>query len=904
MPQPATSPTQWHALGLSEIRALLRTTEEGLSAEEARARLEELGFNEIPERRPDHWYQVLLRQFRSPMILFLLGAAVITMFLHEWFDSFVILLTLLLNASLGFWQEHKAEHDVKALKQFTVAEATVVRSGTAKRIPARELAVGDLVRLESGDKVPADIRLADVHDLQINESMLTGEVLPVLKSTGPHPEGTELSDRRNMAYSGTLVASGRATGTVVATARDTELGAIAESIQVKAQKTPLQKLTDRLEKYIAVIVISIAALISVASVPLGTTATDAFRNAVALIVSALPEALPIVFTVTLGVGVSRMAKHKAVIRNLPSVETLGSTDIICSDKTGTLTINRMTVEKLWTPDGAELDVTRAPGVGSGISATQRRSLRTGALSNEAEPREGADSEFGLVGDAVDVAMAASGLRIGAVSPEERQAGPVAANPYEPEKKYSQAVFHEDGRHVLHVKGAPETILDFCSAMDTPDGPVPLAEETIHQASHELGGRGLRVIATASAEVPAPEGGKPLSEPHDLIFTGLQGMMDPPREGVEQAVAECRSAGIRVMMITGDHPGTAEAIGRRLGLVSRLGPLTGAEMSRLDDSELIRRLKDTAIAARMTPQDKLRIVQVLQDAGNIIAVTGDGVNDAPALRAAAVGVAMGRSGTDVARESADLVLADDNFVTIVEAVRQGRVTFASIRKATHFLLANGLAAMLAVALNTFSDLPLIFLPAMLIFMNVVTNGIQDIALGFERGEGDELRQPPRPRSEGILGRTMLIRTLVTGTWMGLGTLLVYNLAQDAGFALDHARTLALITMVMFNFFNVFNSRAERVSLFRINPFSNPLLLVSSFVALLLQWGAMRWEVSAELIGLAPLTAAEWFFCTAVGATVMVLVEVEKLIRRIIARRATEEKMAGKTAPAGFLPPTPA
>ena len=340
------------------------------------------------------------------MILFLLGAAVITLFLHEWFDSFVILLTLLLNASLGFWQERKAEHDVKALRQLTVAEATVVRSGTAARIAARELVVGDLVRLGSGDKVPADLRLTDVHDLQINESMLTGEVLPVLKSTGPHPEDTDRSDRLNMAYSGTLVASGRASGTVVATALDTELGAIAQSIQVKTQKTPLQKLTDRLEKYIAVVVIAIAALISVVSVPLGTTASEAFRNAVALIVSALPEALPIVLTVTLGVGVSHMAKRNAVIRNLPSVETLGSTDVIGSDKTGTLTINRMTVERLWTPNGRELDVTQVPANGGGLSTTQRSSLRTGALSNEATHHK--DAETGLVGDAVDVAMAAAG----------------------------------------------------------------------------------------------------------------------------------------------------------------------------------------------------------------------------------------------------------------------------------------------------------------------------------------------------------------------------------------------------------------------------------------------------------------------------------------------------------------
>ncbi|NLE96638.1 MAG: HAD-IC family P-type ATPase, partial [Propionibacterium sp.] len=641
------APTSWHALDTDEVRAHFETAEGGITEAEARARMERHGPNEIEERPPDTWYEVLLRQFRSPMIIFLIVAATITGLLGEWFDTVVIVITLLLNASLGFWQERKSERDVRALRQLTVAEAQVVRDDTISVIPARELVPGDEVRLESGDKVPADLRLTDVVGLEVNESMLTGEVLPTTKRADAVAEDTTLGDRHSMAYSGTLVASGRATGVVVGTGTDTELGAIAQSVQEEGQKTPLQMLTDRLEKHIAVATVVIAGTISIASIVMGTPVSDAFRGLVALIVSALPEALPIVLTVALGVGVSRMAKHNAVIRSLPSVETLGSTDIIGSDKTGTLTINRMTVEHLWTPDGVELDVSSADGEPPALSAVQRRSLRTGALSNESlhDP----DVEDELVGNAVDVAMAAAGLRTGALTIEEHGAPPAAAIPYESANKYSQAIYRDGDRHVMHIKGAPETVMEFCTTMDSPDGPRPLDGASIREANLALAGRGSRVIATASVEVPEPVPGEPLPEPEGLVFTGLQAMMDPPREGVKQAIADCRSAGIQVMMITGDHPATAVAIGERLGLRTDFHPLTGTEMAQLGDLELRDRLKETSVAARMTPRDKLRIVKVLQADDKIVAVTGDGVNDAPALKAASVGVAMGESVTDVARD---------------------------------------------------------------------------------------------------------------------------------------------------------------------------------------------------------------------------------------------------------------
>ncbi|SJM50256.1 Cation-transporting ATPase, E1-E2 family [Gulosibacter sp. 10] len=861
---------------------------DGLSRAEAEARLEQYGPNELATTERDAWYQVFLRQFRSPMILFLMAAGVITAIQREWFDTAVIFLTLLLNASIGFWQERKAESDVRALQQLSRTEATVVRAEGAARMDAAGIVPGDLVSLESGDKVPADLRLLDVNGLQVDESMLTGEVLPAGKTTAPLGEDSSIGDRTNMCFSGTLVVSGRATGLVVATGADTELGAIATLVQGDSEKTPLEQLTDRLERLIGGAVVGIAVLLFIASVLIGTAVSEAFRTTVALIVSAMPEALPIVLSVAMGVGVSRMAKRHAVVRRLHSVETLGSTTVIGSDKTGTLTINRMTVERCWTPDGRTADFTEPRA--AELTELQRRMLRTGALTNDAYPDPDAASEQpgdGLLGDAVDVAMASMALETGAVSPEERAAAPAAAMPYEPELAYSQTVRRERDRLVLHVKGAPETILGFCDGMVGPDGDrVAVDGSAVRDANLAMAGEGLRVIATARAVLEELPRDGALPEPSGLTLTGLVGMMDPPRPGVEEAIADCRRAGIHVMMITGDHPATAVAIGRRLGLAFGAEPLTGAEMGGLGDLELVERLEETSIAARMSPQDKLRIVRVLQGRDRIVAITGDGVNDAPALKAASIGVAMGASGTDVARESADVVLTDDNFVTIVDAVRQGRVTFGSIRKATFFLLSNGLAAVIAVAVNTFTELPLIFLPVMLLFMNVVTNGIQDIALSFEKGEGDELEQQPRPRGEGVLDGAMWLRTVVSGVWMGIGTLVVYRLANEAGLAIEHARTLALITMVMFNFFQVFNARSERRSLFALNPFGNPLLLCSAIAALLLQWGATVWPVSAELIGLHPLSVGEWLTCTAIGASILVVVELDKFVRRLIARRRAD------------------
>lgn len=910
----------WHAQSAAAVLQAMGTAQTGLDPEERTSRLAEYGPNELEVARSDPRWLTLLKQFRSPMILFLLVAAVVTSVMQEWVDTAAILVALVLNAVIGYWQERKAARDVQALRSLSTPTARVLTEGKTRLVQATTVVPGDLVRLESGDRVPADLRLVEATGLRLDESMLTGEVLAVDKGTEPVDETTPMAERTSLVYAGTLVVSGRALGVTVATGRSSELGEINELVQTSATKTPLQVLTDRMEKTIAVVIASVAALLFVLGLLLGNSPAELFRTVVALIVSAMPEALPIVLTVAMGVGVSRMAARNAVVRHLPSVETLGSTTVIGSDKTGTLTENRLTVEALWTADGHR-DLTGPEAITAAaheLSARECAVARAGALSNEARFRTRrsethektstspttpatAQDPTGpgprdLVGDAVDVAMASFALRTHQVTTEQIIAGPVREMPYEPHLQFSQAVVTEpDGSLVLYVKGAPEKVLAFCDRIATADGVQRLdAEwrEDVTRANVEMGAEGLRVIATAcrrlrsleellaAAETGTARGGElALPMPESLILLGLEGMADPPRPGVPEAIATCRQAGMHVMMITGDHPVTAAAIGERIGLGgSGAAPLTGPELERLDDDALRERLRQTTVAARMTPQDKLRLVELIRDDGQIVAVTGDGVNDAPALKAASIGVAMGRSGTDVAREAADVVLTDDNFVTIVHAVEQGRVTFAAIRKASFFLLANATGFMLAVAVNLFTDQPLIFLPVMLLWTNIVTNGVQDIALAFEKGEGDELKQRPRGRDEGVLNPTMWWRTVVTGVWMAAGTLLVYTGALHAGYELDHARTFALTTMVMFNFFNVMNARTERRSIVTVNPLSNPLLAISAVLALGMHWGVMEWEVSAGFMGLAPLSWVEWLACFLIGATVLGLVELEKGVRR--------------------------
>lgn len=880
-----STPPPWHQLAPDAVLAELGTDRGGLSSSTARERQERHGPNTIEVSEPTPWWQTLGRQFLSPLIAILVLANVVTALLQEWVDAVAIFLVLMANAVIGFWQERKAESAVRALQQLSAPSSRVLRDGREVRLPAAELVPGDVVPLESGERVPADLRLLDVTGLEVNESMLSGEVLPVRKDAATMPDDTPATDRTNLAFSGTLVTSGRALGVVVATGSDTELGEINRLIQSTETTSPLQALMNGLERRIGLVVALGAAFVFVAGLVLGYAPSEMFRTAVALAVASVPESLPIVLTVAMSLGVARMARHNAIVRSLPAVETLGSTTVIASDKTGTLTQNRMTVQVVWTADGAtdlRIPLPHPP------SGTLREALRTAGLTNEASATD--EDALDLHGDAVDVALARVALASGAVTPQERTAPPLAHGPYESALRYSQTVRREpDGTRILHVKGSPDVLAAMSASLATAAGPVAMDDDAVARANERLAGQGMRVIASAQRVLaPDEEVDRHLPAPSGLTFLGLHGMEDPPRPGVVEAVADCRRAGIHVTMVTGDHPATAASIAERLGLPMERHPLVGSEIAELDDETLAARLRRTSVAARVTPQDKLRIVELLQKHGETVAVTGDGVNDAPALKAASIGVAMGASGTDVAREAADIVLTDDNFVTIVDAVRQGRVTFSAIRNATFFLIATGLASLLSVSANVLAEGPLLFLPIQLLFVNVVTNGLQDIAMGFEPAEGDELTRPPRPRSEGILSRVLWFRVLLAGVWMAVAILVAFRWALGQGYELDHARTFAITLFVLMNFYLVGTARSETRSVFALHPFSNRVLIGCALSALALHLGAMSWSVSAGLLGFTPLSAGEWLACAVLGLSVLLLIEGDKALRARVRRTRPERE----------------
>lgn len=875
----ARATPNWHSMSADAALRRLGTSPLGLALTEVTTRQQRYGENSLPLAPPTRWWVVLLRQFVSPLIGIMVVANLITIVQQHWVDAAAIGVVLVLTVTLGYWQERKAEREVHALRSLSSSVAHVRRDGTIRVIPASELVPGDIVAVVGGERVPADLRIVEANRLRVDESMLTGESLPVAKTTTPVHQGAPVAERHDMAFSGALVTSGRGLGVVVATGPSTELGAIEELMTAPPPPTPLQVMTRTLEWRIGGAILVAVLFLFVAGLVSGFTVGEMFQTAVALTVAAIPESMPVILTIALSVGISRMARRNAIVRRLPAVETLGSTTVIASDKTGTLTQNRLTVEQVWTVGGYW-----EPGMPADPDTVAV--LRAGALTNESS-RTGT-GEFH--GDPVDIAMSSVALDASAVSATEITAAPERHTPYEPVLGYSQSVRTvPGGQRLLYVKGAPETLLAASTSLRTLHGSRPLKASTVSEANAVLAREGLRVVATASRRLgPNELTSDPLPPPAGLEFLGLEGMTDPPREGVADAIAACAAAGIAVKMVTGDQPTTAEAIAARLGLASEGPPLTGAEIGTLDDNMLAARLEETSVAARMVPQDKLRIVRALQSRGEVVAVTGDGVNDAPALRAAQIGVAMGRSGTDVAREAAGLVLTDDDFVTIVHAVEQGRVTFAAIRNATFFLLSTAVAAVLALSINVLLDQPLLFLPVQILFINVVTSSIQDIALAFEPARGDELSRPPRSPQEGVLSRRLWYRTFITGAWMGLIVLLVFGWALHIGDSVEHARTLALVLFVIFNVFQVGNARAETASLLRLNPFSNPLLFATAFGSVLVVAALLAWPAATLLLGLAPLTLTEWAMMAALALTVLAIVEADKLIWAAIDRRNTRAR----------------
>ncbi|CAN5497840.1 cation-transporting P-type ATPase [soil metagenome] len=926
----------WHAAEPAEVAERLDThARAGLGADAVSERLERYGRNELADDPPPSPLLVLLRQFKSPLIYILLAATVATVALAEYLDAAVIAVVLTLNAVIGFTQERKAEGAVRALMGLVVPHARVVRDGSEAEIDSRDLVPGDVVLLEPGSRVPADLRLVASTTLQIDESLLTGESLPVHKSTTAVDTTASLADRTDMAYTGAVVTSGRGRGIVVATGEATELGSIAGLVRnEQILETPLQQRMGRFATTIGLVVGVAAIVVFVSGMLLGGTASEMFLTAVALAVAAIPEGLPVVFTITLALGVRRMAQRNAIIRRLPAVETLGSTTVIGSDKTGTLTENRMTVRLITVmgergdSDGAQhftlvgtdpesgfaladaAEHGSVNGHGEGVVAGDHpapaETLRGGVLANEADlgGERNADEEADavqVIGDPTEVALLRAAVGAGIDPGHERRHHRIVAEiPFESERRYS-AVFCRadgpdadadaaadadpaadaaDGPVVVYVKGAPERVIDMCTHVMVGHERVPIDREAARVIAHEMAAEGLRVLGVARGALDAPptDPERP-DEPSELTVAGYLGMLDPPRAGVKEAIATCHHAGMRVAMITGDHAVTARAIAADLGIAAADDEvLTGADLADLDDDELAERVQRVAVYARVAPEEKLRIVESMQSRGDVVAVTGDGVNDAPALRAAAIGIAMGQSGTDVAREASDMVLTDDNFVSIAAAVEEGRVTFDNVRKVTFFLVSTGVASILAITVGVWLQWPLIMLPAQLLWLNLVTNGLQDVALAFEPKEEGVLDRPPRRTDEGILSGLLWQRSAIAGAVMAAGALVMFRWELDRSDSLMAAQTVALTTMVIFMALHAGNSRSEARSLFTVNPLTNPFLLMATTAAVGVHVLALYLPPTQFVLRIEPLDTAAWIRILPIALAIIVAMEIDKAVRR--------------------------
>jgi magnesium-transporting ATPase (P-type) len=886
----------WHAEPLEAVLDALGVDPKvGLTEEEAAARRSRYGANRLtpPARRT-----ALARfasQFNNLFIYLLLVAGVITALLGEWLDSSVIFGVVVIIAVIGFIQEGRAERALEAVRRMLAPRATVRRDGRRREIAAEELVPGDIVLLDAGDLVPADVRLQRTRNLQVQEAALTGESTAVEKSPEAVTLESELGDRTSMSYTGTLVTAGQGTGVVVATGDATEIGRISSMLaEVQSLKTPLMRRLDAFTKTLSIAIIALAVFtfaigVIVWAMPWG----DMFFAAVSIAVAAIPEGLPAVMTVTLAIGVERMARRNAIIRRLPAVETLGAVTIICSDKTGTLTRNEMTARTLRTADELiEVDgVGYAPEGGFRSNgqpvelealATVLQMVRAGLLCNDAALRhEG--NEWKPEGDPTEAALIVLAHKAGLEPEEEHEARPrLDAVPFASERRYMATLHHDhEGHHFVYVKGAPERVLDMCEREERSGGSEEIDAEAWRQRVEEIAANGQRVLALARKDVSAEM--RELREDDaeaGLTLLGLFGLIDPPRREAIEAVAACQSAGIRVKMITGDHALTASAIAADLGLQNPRQALTGRELEKMDRDELRRQAVKVDVFARASPEHKLRLVEALQAEGAITAMTGDGVNDAPALKRADVGIAMGQKGTEAAREAAEMVLADDNFASIEHAVEEGRTVYDNLKKAILFILptnaAQALVIVVAIALGTV--LPVT--PVQILWVNMITAITLGIALAWERAEGDVMQRPPRPTAEPLLTGLLIWRIGFVGVLLLIGVSLLFTLEQAREeTTLEFARTVAVNALVMGQIFYLLNTRSyHRPAYTLAGVAGNRAVLYAILVCIGLQLLFTYAPFMNRLFGTAPLDLAAWALCIAVGVVVFVLVEVEKAVMR--------------------------
>jgi magnesium-transporting ATPase (P-type) len=820
---------------------------------------------------------------------------------------------LLLNAAIGMAQEYGAERSAAALRSLVVSMVEVVRDGEEYEIPSEQLVPGDIVLLESGKRVPADLRLLTATGIELDESLLTGESLPVAKDPDAAVgEDTPLGDRANMAFAGTIVARGRCSGVVVATAAATELGRIAESLAGReAGRPPLLVRMERFTRVIGLAVGAVVIALSTVEIARGADLSEVFHTAVALAVSAIPEGLPVALTVALAVASARMARRNVIVRRLVAVESLGSCTFIASDKTGTLTLNQLTTVRVAFPGEEAWEVS-----GSGTEPDGELILPADADRQWAWARAGRlaeasvlcndgflgrrDGEWATHGDAVDVALLVFAEKVGLSRAEVLAARPqVAAIPFESERQYA-ATMHEtpDGPTVF-VKGAVERVLEMCEAMSGSQEDRALDRRSVEEQANGLAADGFKVIAIAAGPVTLPEG-EELAHSYltGLTLLGVVGLIDPLRPEASPAVHAAQSAGVEVAMVTGDHPVTALAIARELGLAdSPAQVVTGTALraaAEQGDEALAELVDGARVFARVEPDQKEQIVRALTALGHFVAVTGDGVNDAPALRAAHVGVAMGRAATDVAREASDLIITDDNFASVVAGIEEGRVAYANVRKVVYLLISTGAAEILLIFLGIVTGTPLPLLPVQLLWLNLVTNGIQDIALGFEPAEGGELHQPPRPPRERIFNRLMIERVLLSAVVIGLVSFVTFRVLLDRGVEVEAARNLVLLPLVLFENVLVGNARSELHPALRLNPFRNPILLGGTLAAQGIHLLAMQLPGLSGVLAVEPVSPQEWAVLLVLALSVFVAIELHKLIQ-VRTRAPIARPLGGADAP---------
>ena len=885
----------------------------GLSQHEARQRLQRDGRNELPEAETTGLLRIFFSQFKSPFIYILLAATILSLAIGQNINALFIMAVLLLNATIGSIQEYAAQQAASSLKKMVPQKATVVRDGIPTVIDSAEIVVGDIVMLASGDKVAADMKLIDELELEIDESMLTGESLSVEKDASfvydgdGDPAGIPLGDRLDMAFAGTVVLRGRGRGEVISTGTDTEIGRIAIDVGAEADAPPpLMQRTRRFTMRITWGILIIIAAIFVITITRGDDLATVFLLGVALAVSAIPEGLPVAITVALAIGMKRMAKVGVIIRKLVAVESLGSCTYIASDKTGTLTMNELTVRKIVLPDGASYTIS---GEGMDMHGEIQADLDDdqnddlgddhrdddndkrhadaiqlltdgGVLANEAY-LEFIEGDWVSHGDHVDIALLVLMNKIGdGVDVVRKRHTEVARIPYESNNAFSASINRYGDRYELFVKGSVERVLAMC---DGATGVQEKALPAIEHTAEKLAAQGYRVLGLAHRSLDSIEG-EPAQYLENLDFMGMVAIIDPLRPEAIEAIRLCRDGGIKVAMVTGDHPLTAQALSKQLGIASKDHSseldtaVSGIQLSKAEEqggSEFDDLVCRKRIFARVAPHQKMQIVESLINSGEFVAVTGDGVNDAPALKHAHVGIAMGKRGSDVARESSDLILTDDNFSSIVQGIKQGRIVYNNIRKVIFLLISTGAAEITLVLLSILMGMPLPLMPLQLLWLNLVTNGIQDVALVFEPEEGHELQRQPRKPDEPIFDRLMIQRVVINAIFMGSVAFAVFYWQLMQGVQEDSARNTTLLLMVLFENVHVFNSRSETVSIFRQNLFGNPLLLFGMLTAQCVHIAAMHLPGISVILGLEPVSFALWSQLLGVALSLIIIDELHKV-----------------------------